>query len=270
MKTKLFKLGQICGWLLVAQTASAYRVPVFAELNNQMTLDGDTRSKNSELFVSGTFKINDQFSIVPELKTDFVWQTAKRNHTEINHKYLRVWLHQYGVAQIGGWKLDLGYRYRLPTEDSYQNQGSYGQLGVRPSLSGSLGPISLTVRDLVVVYLQRDGTTYRSRLGDPSPRFVGNPLTGHTLEILPSYDIIPGLTVAASWALTNVFNAESGQKSTFWSNEFEQEYEIGYKGSAIADTYVGVSYYTTVDPGKSDKWFDSRVSKINLKLSREF
>ncbi len=273
MKTKLLKLSQIGAMLMVANSALAYRVPVFVELNNSSTIDGDTRTQVTEAYVNGTIKINETYSLVPELRTDFFYKEGgAKNDFKAKHAYSRVWLYQYGVDNFGPWKLDIGYRYRLPTESSYQIEGNFGQIGVRPALTGKFGNFSLVARDFVTVFLQRSGLEKNQTVQSPAAR-QGTRIMANQFELISGYDIVPGLTASAAFSMTNGIRSSVGPDSYHWENEFEQEFEIGYRDEKYtANTYVGVSYYSTINPSpnKTVDWYDGDVSKLSLKIAREF
>jgi len=276
MKQNFLKVvGQILGVVVVASSASAYRVPFFAEVDTGMNMDSDARTITNTIYMNWTFKINDNWSVVPEFRNDVTYKKAGVKDTKLDHTYTRVLVTQRNIGEFAGFKVGIDYRYRLPTDAGAQEQGSYGSLLFRPHLSKEMGNFSIKGLNYFILYLQRDGVnTNIARVGG-STTPTANPVFGEVVELIPSYKFgDSGLSFTGDFVFTGILaaNVDANRGASKWTRTYEHEYELDYQHEKYtANTMVGVSFYQSMNLSKGSKHnFTKAASTVNLKIAREF
>lgn len=272
MKKFLKATLQVAAFAVAASSSSsfAYRVPFYAEINPKFQLDGEKQFL--ELYTNWTFKLNDRYSIVPEIKNDLILNDSQ-NGARLDHSYFRILLVSSNVATVMGWNMGVDYRWNVPTSDKFQAQGSFGALGIRPNFTKVYGKLTLFVRDMVQVFLSKETSPLYVQRRAPNGALKPNPIISNSLEFFPKYQITESLVFAPQWGLNTTFNNGLLGGAHTWSNEFTQEYEIDYIHPVYTlGTSVGMSLENTVDmsPGADHTAFARNTTNLNFKINRAF
>ena len=220
-----------------------------------------------------TFKINERYTSTIELDNNIAWGTESSFHPNMTHEMLRLSASDKKLGKVGDWDLGMTYRWNLPTTDAQQKNGTYGNIDFRPALSKKFGSLSILVRDVVSLHLQRNA--YQRNVSRDTA--VGNALVSNVVEFLPSYAITGTLTFNA--ALFNVNSLVGAapvpggatQPSTTWSNKIRHIWSLEYAFASPKDLTASISYDTISKYGGGAEFkLFSEASTAYLTVGRAF
>lgn len=269
-----------------ALTAAMIAVPAMAQSWSQV-IDTDTsRDYGSDgmstvIYTGATHKFVDGNTGVIEARHDLVYRSARKDDMKFQHVYLRFLYNINDIATFAeNHKFSLGLRYRAPTDNTAQLEGSLGQLVARPTLVGTLGPVSYMVRDTFGPYLQRQRATRNQRVG-PAGSSKANPLFVNQLEVTAGIPLgMEGLAFNAAFLQQNVYFGKANNANPYWSWFFEQDYEIRYAIAALDGLEVALgttngTHYkkdaTGAKPGKpANKLWFNEGSTYGIRITKSF
>ncbi len=266
------------GWVLGAAMAIAAlpaSAGVFADLDSFMSMDGN--SMGQALYVSYAIKVNERYTIVPEIFNSISYRDGGVNKTTLAHDNTRITIANKGlIGDLGDWKSDLATRYYPPTDAPLQKQGSFGVLSFRPSFSRTWANFELGLRPMLNINLQRNGyavNTTPKKL--PSGKPEGNQIAGIGFDPVFTYKFTDKLSLNGELFFMEYFYLLDGVTGsdgnpTRTTHRISQTYELSY--AVIDGTNVGV--YVDHDnrwggAGQEFKIF-SKVANLGLSLDHQF
>jgi hypothetical protein len=263
LETKMI-FKTLVGLLALAGTARAELLkPFYAEYAVNGSLDG--KEIGQSLYLSRTLKVNERYSLTPEVSTTFTHREKGVNKFSVTHDYFRILLLDK-VVPVGDWKLGVTYRYRAPTTTALQQAGSFGGFMVRPQAASQWNDLSWTLRLPIEAYLQRRPYQMYSVGGKA---VEPNTALSIGFEILPTYKITDELSFMPSFELTTAM--EVGTPRT-WTNKFGYNWELAYSGPTTFNTSVGlfVDYGSEFGNGKGAAFkVASKDMLVGLILKRD-
>lgn len=238
----------------------------FAEATTFASFDG--KDAGTYFYNNVSFKVGEKITLAPEMLNLVTYKTGGIGAADISHLYLRFTVSQKDVAKLGPWSMRMAYRYTPPTTLSAQRQGSLGTLMIRPEVSRSIGDLTVTFREALNLFVQRNGY----QINVPRQTAVGNPLASSIFNATLEYSLATGLTAIADLLLIDQFVGPGPYGgSTRWNHELWQEYGLTYGGKDLAGWGLGLTVFHISEFGnQKDFRLFSRTASLNLKLNKEF
>ena len=234
---------------IIALALGLSQAPVFAGPTTVVLLMGNTFESvvgdfSGLVYLANTVKINDRYSLIPELRTDFNLTTGGKSAVSASHTYARIYLRDNSLARVGAWKVGMMYRYALPTTMALQEAGSFGTLSVRPDISRSFLDRKLNILGRLTLSAGLLRNRYQVlSTGEAGDKRTGNAIYSHVLEFLPSYQISESFSANLNWTVDGalVLAAQGATEGSF-KHRFYHSYGVAYSSPAIWDTSIEVGF----------------------------
>ena len=139
---------------------------------------------------------------------------------------------------------------------------------VRPELSRTMRVFTVTLREALNLYVQRNGY----QVNVPRDKALGNPLVSSVFNPTLEYAVTSDLSAMADILMINQLSgAGVGDTGPDWKHELWQEYGANYgckslSGWGLALTLLHISEF---GPGSDFKLF-SKTASMNFKVNKEF
>ncbi|MBS1985928.1 MAG: hypothetical protein JST16_17340 [Bdellovibrionales bacterium] len=251
----------------VKSYAEPYKIPVFVELDTEPMLDGSMVRNN--LYFNASFKINDRYTVTPEMSNSLYYREGSENKTKLVHNYVRFSVTDSRLAKLGDWNVDMMYRYYMPTTMAAQKDGSFGSFSVRPGIKRVFGIFTAYAKYIIGFGLQRNGYQLNVPDGQQKPTTIYN----GAVQLLPSIAITDNLSFDSEIDFFQRYTgpAPAGQSVKRYHNDFTQIYALNYTIKSLSDLMVGI--YIEQDTGDftdSFKFFNTEETYGGFAIAKSF
>ncbi len=252
----------------------AYYTELATSLNNSAP-EGLKEKKNNlsgYFFSSAAYSASDSWSLGAEHLINLTYLAAGESDFAIGDGYWRFMATNKNVADFGGWKASVLYRWTAPTSAALQQQGGWGVFTVRPSIKNSFGAFSFMARNGVTVPLTT--VAYQeNHVGKGNPS--GIPILSNTFEIFPAYNLVPDTLDFTLYMYLSSKMSSAGQfvkPDTTWGHAFGWEAELAYtlpKNGVLDGVALAYDHESAIFKGADFK-IASSAGNYTVKLSKSF
>ncbi len=279
-------LGALC---VVGFSSASLAVTSLIDVVNGY--DRKFETSETEIIYRLTFKINDRYSITPDLRTlyNYDFETTKKGTWA--HKSLTIDFADKKVTSLWGGKVFANYFYGLPTSNAAQKAGTFGTVTYRPAIKwGAEGGWSTVVRNAIGLPLNRSNYQYRidrattdadSAAAAKRSKLSPNALFTNAADVILNSPEFAAKGLNAQLYFYNA-NRYMGSNldgySHFWNGLMVQDYSVHYSSEAIANYEValGMAFETaygkpsaSADKTKFILWNKDTISYY-LEIAKEF
>ncbi len=251
-----------------------YYVELGTSLNNSAA-EGTTEKKNNiggYVYGSASFNASDSWSLGAEHLVGTTYIAAGEGDFGISDGYWRFLATNKNVADFGGWKASVLYRWTAPTSAGLQQQGGWGVFTVRPSIKNAFGAFSFMARNGVSVPLTT--VAYQeNHVGKGNP--TGIPVLSNTFEIFPAYNLIADTLDFTLYVYLSSKMSSAGQfvkPDNTWGHALGWEAELAYTlpKNAFVDGIALAYDHESAIFKEADFKFASSAGNYTVKLSKSF
>jgi hypothetical protein len=266
--------------------ATIVAMPALSQTWSQV-IDTDTsedfgaNGASTVIYYGLTHKFVNGHTFTTETRNDLEYRDSRKNKTKLKHVYLRFVYSMPGLYTLGeDHKFGFAFRYRAPTSNAEQLTGSLGQIVLKPSIGGKLGPVDYKFTQNLAFYLQRQRAQRNQQIG-PTASAAANPLFSPYQELNFGIPLgVHNLAFNAAFLNQNVYFGKANGANGYWTGLFEQDYEIRYAidqldGLEVALGTLNDTYYHKTSGGtkpaapSNDFWFNE-TSTYNIRLTKAF